>query len=108
MILPSLTYEGNPYQVLDHRSGALALTIASMRRARDRSGSLISAMAACRACSPAALSWFMRASAFSSLARFFIAAFSSAENPLDVLAVGVALFADFWAVFLGLIETSSD
>ena len=60
-----------------------------------RSGSVISAIFASKSLSPSALSLFARASAFSSLARSFIAAFSSSVNPLD-----------FCVSFSGLIETS--
>src|ERR671918_206774 len=70
-----------------------------------RSEPCISAIFASTSLSPAALSLFARASAFSSLARSFIAARSSAVNPLDVLRV--VLFADFCVAFLALIETSS-
>jgi hypothetical protein len=64
-----------------------------MRSAMARSGAGISAIFASTALSPAALSLSARASAFSSLARSFIAAFSSAVNPLDTLPAGVAFFA---------------
>jgi hypothetical protein len=48
--------------------------------------------------SPAALSFFQRSSAFSSRARSFIAARSSAENPL--YAVPVVRLADVFLLFV--------
>src|SRR5207248_1173603 len=62
------------------------------RWAMARSGSGIVAIAASTSLSPSALVLFARASAFSSLARSFIAARSSAVNPL-------VLFADFFVAF---------
>ena len=61
-----------------------------------RSGSCIAVIAASTALSPSALSLFARASAFSSWARAFIAAFSSSVNPLDILPAAT----DFCAAFL--------
>src|SRR5215213_2797896 len=58
-----------------------------------RSGSGISAIFASRSLSPAARFLFARASAFSSLARSFIAARSSAVNPSDFFAPIVPSFA---------------
>jgi hypothetical protein len=58
---------------------------------------------ASKAFSPAALS----PANFSSLARSFIAARSSAVNPLDVLPLAVVLLPDFFVAFFGLTETSS-
>src|SRR5262245_2366618 len=86
--LPSLVYAGIPYQVFGQRSGALSWTIAWTRLARARSGSFIAVIAARSARSPSALLLLARSSAFSSWARAFIAAFSSAVNPLDFF-VGV-------------------
>src|SRR5688500_8484353 len=86
-ILSLLAYAGIPYQVFGERVGALALMIAWSRLAMARSGSGIAAIAASAALSPSALFLSARASAFSSLARSFIAAFSSSEKPLDFLVV---------------------
>ena len=72
-----------------------------------RSGSCISAIFASTSLSPSALFLFVRASAFSSCARSFIAARSSSVNPLDFLLVAVVLLADFCVSFFALIETSS-
>src|SRR5215208_3671690 len=58
-----------------------------------RSGSCISAIFASTSLSPAARFLFARSSAFSSLARSFIAARSSAVNPPDFFAPIVASFA---------------
>ena len=84
--LPSLAYAGIPYQVFGERSGALALTMAWSRSAIARSGSGISAIFASTSLSPSA----SLAAAFSSWARSFIAARSSAVN-----ALGVGFFAGF-------------
>src|SRR5574341_2204700 len=77
--LPSLAYAGIPYQVFGERPGALALMIAWSRLAMARSGSDISAIFASTALSPS--TWSprgpLRACAFSSWARSFIAARSS-------------------------------
>src|SRR5438552_1088114 len=100
MTLPSLAYAGIPYQVFGARAGALAVMIAWSRLAMARSGSCIAAIAASTALSPSALFLFARASAFSSWARFLIAAFSSSVNPLDFLPVAVVLLADFCVAFL--------
>ena len=81
--MPSLAYAGIPYQVFGASSGALAVMIAWSRSAIARSGPLISATFASSVLSPSAL----RASAFSSWARSFIAARSSALNPADLLFV---------------------
>src|SRR5918996_1552849 len=83
--LPSLAYAGIPYQVFGERAGAVALMIAWIRLAKARSACGISAIFASTSLSPSA---FLareprRASAFSSRARSFIAARSSAVNPLD-------------------------
>src|SRR5215217_93911 len=83
-----------PYQVFAERPGALAVMIVWSRLAVARSGSCIAAIASSAALSPSALSLLVRSSAFSSLARSFIAAFSSSVNPLDVLAVLLSLFMD--------------
>src|SRR4029078_5189516 len=81
-LLPSLlAYAGIPYQVFGARAGALSLMIAWSRSAMERSGSCIASIAASTALSPSALFLFARASAFSSWARFLIAAFSSPVNP---------------------------
>src|SRR5215831_7880895 len=85
-ILPSFAYAGIPYQVFGQRSGALALTIAWTRLAMARSFPFIAAIAASTSRSPSALFLLARASAFSSWARAFIAARSSAVNPLDLPA----------------------
>src|SRR6266508_1179144 len=95
-ILPSLAEAGIPYQVLGQRAGAAAVMIAWSRTAMARSGSDISAIFASTALSPASLFLVMRASAFSSRARSFIAARSWALNPLDFLLVA-APFVDFCA-----------
>src|SRR5687768_2245013 len=87
-ILPSLSaYAGIPYQVFGERAGALAVMMAWSRLAMARSDPFISAIFASRALSPSALA----ASAFSSLARSFTAAFSSSVNPLDFLLAAVVL-----------------
>src|SRR5215207_3822513 len=70
--------------------------IAWSRSAMARSGCGISAILASTALSPAALFLVMRASAFSSWARSFIAARSSAVNPLDFLLLAAPLV-DFCA-----------
>src|SRR4029453_5860174 len=98
--LPSLAYAGIPYQVFGHRSGAVASTISWSRLAMTRSDPFIAAIAASRSRSPSALFLLARASAFSSWARAFIAARSSAVNPLDVVLRAVALFADFCVSFV--------
>src|SRR5688500_4167546 len=100
--LPSLAYAGIPYQVFGERSGALALTIAWRRLAMARSRAGISAIAASTALS----SFAPRASAFSSWARAFAAARSSAVNPLDFLPRSVVLLADFCVPFFALIVPS--
>src|ERR1041384_8216852 len=84
--LPSLAYAGIPYQVFGQRAGALALTIAWSRLAMARSFPFIAAIAASTSRSPSALFFSARASAFRSWARAFIAARSSAVNPLDFLS----------------------
>src|SRR5918998_66731 len=88
--LPSLAYAGIPYQVFGERDGAASLMSAWSRSAMARSGSGISAIFSSTALSPSAL----RASAFSSWARSFIAARSSAVNPFDFLPLAVVLLAD--------------
>src|SRR5437870_3642153 len=103
--LPSLAYAGIPYQVLDERVGAFALTRAWIRSAMARSGFGIPAIfastsfspSACFACAP-------RASAFSSRTRSFIAARSSSVNPLAGLPVFVACLAIFCVSVFGLTE----
>jgi hypothetical protein len=95
-----LAYAGIPYQVFGQRSGALASTIAWSRLAMARSDPFIAAIAASRSRSPSARFLLARASAFSSWARAFIAARSSAVNPLDVLLRAAALFADFCVLFV--------
>src|SRR5262245_44432760 len=80
--LPSLAYAGMPYQAFGARSGAAEVTSAWMRSPIARSDASILAIAASTSASPAALSLLARSSAFNSLARSLIAAFSSAENPL--------------------------
>ena len=98
---------GIPYQVLGESAGALALMIAWSRSAMARSGSGISAIFASTSLSPSALFLFARPSAFSSLARSFIAARSSAVNPLDVLSVAVVLLADFCVSFIAVSSSAS-
>src|SRR5262249_36320593 len=97
--LPSLAYEGIPYQVFGERVGALALMIAWSRSPITRSGSCISAIFSSTALSPSALPppGPRRASVFSSWARSRIASRSSAVNPLDALPV--VLLADFCVPF---------
>jgi len=75
--LPSLAYDGIPYQSLGASSEALCLMIAWRRSAMARSDSGISAIASSTAFSASS----RLADAFSSFARSFIAARSSAENP---------------------------
>src|SRR3990172_515357 len=99
--LSSLAYAGIPYQVFGARAGALALTIAWIRSAKARSDSRISAIFASTSLSPAALSPFARSSALSSLARSFIAAFSSAVNPLFGSSPALLLEDVFVSVILG-------
>src|SRR5439155_5623062 len=94
--LPSLAYAGIPYQSLGERAGALALMTAWSRSAMARSGCGISAILASTALSSSALP----AASFSSLARSFIAARSSAVNRGDVLPVAVVPLADFWVSFI--------
>jgi hypothetical protein len=78
------------------------------RSPNARSGSGISAILASTALSPSAFPFFARASAFSSLARSFIAARSSSEKPADVLPVAVVLLADFWvSVIAGFLPCES-
>src|SRR5512132_1299813 len=85
MTLPSLlAYAGIPYQVFGVRSRAVSLTIAWIRSPRARSPGDIAASAESTASSPSA-------AAFSSLARAFIAAFSSAVNLSDFLSFLVVL-----------------
>src|SRR6266850_3481641 len=91
-----------PYQSLGERVGALALMSVCSRFAIARSGPAISAIFATTATSASA----SLAAAFSSLARCFIADFSSAVNPLDVLPAAVPLLADFCVAFVGLMGTS--
>src|ERR671935_1953936 len=90
--LPSLAYAGIPYHVFGERAGALALTIAWTRLAKARSVPFISAIFASTSLSPSALAARgpLRASAFSSWARSFIAARSSSVNRWDFLLCAVA------------------
>src|SRR5258708_20644566 len=81
MTLPSLAYAGIPYQVFGARAGAAALIRAWTFLAIARSDSCIFAIAASSSVSPSALA----ASAFSSRTRSRAAAFSSAENPPDLV-----------------------
>src|SRR4029453_16604875 len=94
--LPPLAYAGIPYQVLGERAGALALMMAWIRPAMARSGSGISAIFASTSASPSA----RPAAAFSSWVRSFIAARSSAVNPLKLLSLAVAL----WVFFAGFLS----
>src|SRR4029450_13367446 len=71
------------------------------RLAMVRSGPGISGILGRPAFSPAALSFFQRSSALSSLARSFIAARSSAENPSNALPV--VLLADLRVPFLAVL-----
>src|ERR1051326_1337853 len=85
-----------PYHVVGERAGALALMMACSHSAMARSGSFISAIFANRSLSPVSLLLLPLASAFSSLAYSFTAAFSSAVNPLDFCAsffelIGISL-----------------
>src|SRR5215216_609932 len=96
-----------PYQVFAERPGALALMIAWSRLAMARSGSCIAAIASSAALSPSALSLLVRSSAFSSLARSFIAAFSSSVNPLGFLLLAVVLLAVLLSLFMGCSFTLS-
>ena len=95
---------GHAVPIFGARAGAAAVMIAWSRFAMALSVPFISATFSRGAVSPSALA----ASAFSSLARSFIAARSSAENPLDfLLLVAVVLFADFFCVaFFALITPS--
>src|SRR5262249_29020367 len=83
--LSSLAYAGIPYQVRGVRMGAAALTTAWTRLAILLSGSDISSIFASTALSPS-----VSAPDFISRTRSFIAARSSAVNPLD-----------FWSAFFG-------
>src|SRR5258708_13366883 len=94
--LSSLAYAGIPYQVLGERDGALALMRAWSRSAMARSGFGIAATFASRSLSPPPFS-----ARFSSWTRSFIAARSSAVNPLAALPA--APLADFRALVFGLI-----
>ena len=69
----------------------MALTIPWTRLAIVRSDPFISAIFASRSFSPSALLF----SAFSSLARSLIAAFSSAVNPFDCLAFAALICSSF-------------
>jgi hypothetical protein len=94
-----LAYAGIPYQVFGDRVGALAVTMAWIRLAMALSDPFISAIFASKAFSPFAL----RASAFSSWRRSFIAARSWAESPVDFFVVAVVLLADLCVAFFALI-----
>ncbi len=72
------------------------------------SGSDISAIFASTSRSPSSLFLVARASAFSSFARSFIAARSSAVNPSDVPAIAVVLLADFCAIPCFLLSARCD
>src|SRR4029450_7810938 len=100
--LSSLAYAGIPYQVLGERVGPLALTMAWSRSAMARSGSGISAIFASTSLSPSAFfaRELRRASAFSSWARSFIAARSSAVNALGFLLAAGVVLVDFCVPFL--------
>src|SRR4029453_16737941 len=99
--LPSLlAYAGIPYQVFGDRVGALAVTTAWIRRAMALSDPFISAIFASKAFSPSAL----RASAFSSWRRSFIAARSWAESPVVFFVVAVVLLADLFLGFFAVIS----
>src|SRR4051812_29452952 len=100
--LPSLAYAGIPYQVFAQRSGAAASTIAWIRLAMVRSGSLIASIAASRSRSPAALSLLARSSAFSSLARAFMAARSSSVNPLCFVPLAVVRLVELFVLFVAV------
>src|ERR1043165_4937696 len=106
MTLPSLAYAGIPYQALGERAGALALMRAWSRSAMARSGFGISAILARTSLSPSASfeRGLRRASALSSWARSFMAAFSSSVNPLTALPVTAPLLAAFRVAVLGLME----
>src|SRR5262249_19481122 len=105
--LPSLAYAGIPYHVFGQRVGAVSSTIAWSRLAMDWSGSFIAAIAASTSRSPSARFLVARSSAFSSRARAFIAARSSAENPLDFSLLAAVLLTDFWMSLLVLMDASS-
>src|SRR6188768_667217 len=94
--LPSLAYAGMPYQVFGARPGALAVTISWRRSAMTRSDFGISAIFASMSLSPSAA----LLADLSSRARSFIAARSSAVNPLDPVVVEVVRLADFFVVVL--------
>src|SRR5919108_977723 len=95
MTLPSLAYAGIPYQVFGSRAGALAVMIAWTRLAMERSRAGISAIFASMARSPSS----RRPAALCSRARSFIAARSSAVNPVDFFWLAVVVFADFFVPF---------
>src|SRR6476661_5142130 len=80
-----------PYQVEGSRSGAALVMISCRRSASSRSSGGISAILSSRSCSPTA--------PLASLARSFIAARSSAVNPLLLPAIfGAAFVVVFFAV----------
>src|SRR5207249_3614450 len=95
--LPSLAYAGIPYQVFGKRSGAVALMSSWSRLAMARSCGDIAAIAAIAALSPSVLS-------FSSRARAFIAAFSSAVNPSFLLVLLADCCLPFVLVFIVLLS----
>src|SRR5262249_34760796 len=101
--LPSFAYAGIPYRVFGKSAGALAVTIAWSLSAIKRSAFCIEATCASSSPSPAALLSFERASAFASLARSFIAAFSSSVIALDFPPLAVEFFAG-GSFLVGLIE----
>src|ERR1035437_5921259 len=100
--LPFLAYAGIPYQVLGKRPGAVALMIAWSRSAMTRSDSGISAIFASKSLSPSALPARgpRRPAAFSSLARSFTAARSSAVKPSTVSSIAAVVLADFCVSFI--------
>src|SRR6267142_5094124 len=95
--LPSLAYAGIPYQVVDARAGAFALTMACSRFAMPRSGSFIAAIFASSAVSPSRPA----AAAFWSAMVSFIAAFSAAVSPTPFADLRVLSFALFFAAMSG-------
>src|SRR3954468_7409185 len=86
-----------PYQVLDASSGAAAFTSACTFRASERAGSDMAAFLALTCASPSApLACARRSRAYS-----FIAAFSSAVNPLATSGLRLAGFAGVVFFFMG-------
>src|SRR5437773_8427064 len=95
--LPSLAYAVIPYQVFGVRSGAVALMSSWSRLAMARSCGDIAAIAARTALSPSVLS-------FSSRARAFIAAFSSAVKPSFLLVLLADCLPFFVVGLIGLLS----